>query len=73
MCARDGYESAQLRAMSEPDPSAVRPAELRVQLKMVGKELRALKPGSPEQQEVLQRFEPILGALMALEQELSEG
>lgn len=29
--------------------------------------------GSPEQLEVLERFEPVLGAVMALEEELSEG
>jgi hypothetical protein len=57
----------------EPDPRAVRPAELRVQLNQVGSELRGLKPGSPEQLEVLERFEPILGAVMALEEKLSEG
>jgi hypothetical protein len=37
-----------------------------------GSELRGLKPGSPEQLEVLVRFEPDLGAVMALEEELSE-
>jgi hypothetical protein len=42
-------------------------------LNKVGSELRGLKPGSPEQLEVLDRFEPILGAVMVLEEELSEG
>lgn len=34
-------------AMLEPDPRAVRLAELRVQLNKVGSELRGLAPGSP--------------------------
>jgi len=58
--------------MPEPDPRAVRLAELRIQLNKDGSELRGLKPGSPEQLEVLVRFEPDLGAVMALEEELSE-
>jgi len=57
----------------EPDPRAIRLAELRVQLNKFGSELRGLKPGSPEQLEVLERFEPIVGAVMAMEEELSEG
>jgi len=57
----------------EPDPRAICPAEPRVQLNKDGSELRGLKPGSPEQLEVLERFEPILGGVMALEEELSEG
>ena len=61
------------RAMLEPDPRAVRLAELRVQLNKVGSQLRVLKPGNPEQLEVLKRFELILGAVMALEEEMSEG
>ena len=52
-------------AMPEPDRRAVRLAELRVQLNKVGSELRRLAPGSPEQLVVLERFEPILGAVMA--------
>ena len=59
--------------MPEPDQRTVRLAELRVQLNMVGSELRGLKPGSPKQLEEFERFEPILGAVMALEEEMSEG
>jgi hypothetical protein len=47
-------------------------AKLRVQLNKIGSELGRLKPGSPEQPELLERLEPILGAVMALEEELGE-
>ncbi len=59
--------------MPEPDPRASRLAELRVQLNKVGSEHQGLKPESPVQLEVLAHFEPILGAVMAMEEELSEG
>lgn len=59
--------------MPEPDPRAVRLAELRVRLNKVGSEIRGLKPGRLEQLELLECFEPILGAVMAVEEELGEG
>jgi hypothetical protein len=60
-------------AIPQIDPRGSRLAELRVQLNKARSELRGLKPGSPEQLEGLERFEQILGAVMALEEELSEG
>lgn len=56
--------------MPEPDPRAARLVELRAQLEVIGAELMGLVPGSPEQLEVLERFEPILAAVVALAEEL---
>ena len=59
--------------MPEPDPRAVRLTALRAELKDVLTEIQGLEPGSPEREEVLKRYAPLLGAVMALGEELSEG
>lgn len=57
---------------TEPDPGAVRLAELRAQLNKVGSKLRGLEPGSPEQLEELERLDPIHAAVVALAEELGQ-
>jgi hypothetical protein len=58
--------------MLEPDPRAVRLAEHRAELNKVLAEFQGLEPGSAEREEVLKRYEPLLGAVMAMDEELSE-
>jgi hypothetical protein len=56
--------------MPEPDPRTVRLVELREQLATLLSELRGLEPGSPEQLEALERYEPVQAAVLALADEL---
>jgi len=59
--------------MPEPDPRAIRLAELRAELNEVLAEIKGHAPGTPERDQlVLKRYEPLLGAVMALGEELSE-
>jgi hypothetical protein len=59
-------------AMPEPDPRTDRLAELPAELNRILAEFQGLEPGSAEREEVLKRYEPLLGAVMALGEELSE-
>ena len=56
--------------MPEPDPRTVRLVELRARLAAILSELRCLEPGSPQQLEVLKRYEPVHEAVLALAEEL---
>ena len=56
--------------MPEPDPRTVRLVELRAQVAAILSELRGLEPGSPEQLEAQDRYEPVHAALLALAEEL---
>ena len=56
--------------MPEPDPRTVRLVELRAQLATLLSKLQGLEPGSPEQLEAQERYEPVHAAVLALAEEL---
>jgi CHASE3 domain sensor protein len=56
--------------LSEPDPRTARLDELREQVAAILPELRSLQRGTPEHEQALERYEPLLGAALALAEEL---
>jgi hypothetical protein len=54
-----------------PNARNARLAELKAQLQALSEEGRATAPGSPEREAVLERWEPIHAAVLALADELS--
>jgi hypothetical protein len=56
--------------MTELDPRSVRLVELRARLGAILSELQGLEPGSPEEMEALERYNPVHAAVLALAEEL---
>ena len=56
------------------DPRAARLAELRAELLALRQQIRSTTaPLSPERDALLERYEPLLGQVVALSEELAEG